>query len=167
MTHCLYLLRHAEAGHDPHINDKDRSLTLNGLAQAHSLGEYLKNKGISIDIALCSSAKRTQTTLTELKRAGVEIKNTKILDTLYNADDQKIREEMNTFGQGNILVITHNPGIHRLAHQLIGQNANENAVTKLMTGYAPATISIFDYDNDAPSDACSFTLRDVITSTDI
>lgn len=135
----LYLLRHAQSAGSLNTDDKDRPLTPHGIEQAKSLTEHLQN----IDLALCSSAKRTRMTLQTVIDAGVNIKKIEYLDALYNAPAGEILALLQSREAQNILIIAHNPGIHQLAGTLVGEG-NKSQVGKLKLFYQPATLSVFD-----------------------
>lgn len=135
----LYLLRHAQAGSSLSTKDQDRSLTPHGIEQAKTVAPYLND----IDLALCSSAKRTRMTLQTVIDAGANIKKIDYLDTLYNAPAGEILKALQSCEAQNILIIAHNPGIHQLAGTFVGEG-NKSQVGKLKLFYQPATLSIFD-----------------------
>ncbi len=143
----LYLLRHAQAGASLSTEDKDRPLSPHGILQAKTLAPYLKQIGL----ALCSSAKRTSTTLKTIQENGANIKETTYLDTLYNAPAGEILNALQSCDAQNILIVAHNPGIHQLAGTLVG-DGDKSQIGKLKLFYQPATLSIFDCPIDSWSD---------------
>lgn len=143
MTKRLYLLRHAQAASEMEIDDKSRSLTLHGLSQAAQVGAYFKENNITLDQALCSSARRTKMTLAEVKKSGATVKKERTLDEIYNAPAGDILHAIQGADGDNILVVAHNPGIHQLANMLVGRGERVN-LERLMMGYNPATLCVFD-----------------------
>lgn len=139
----LYLLRHAQAENSLEGADKDRCLSAHGLTQAANVAAHLGE----IDMALCSGATRTQMTLKAMTDAGAIVKNTEILDALYNAPAGEILSAIQKQSSTNILVVAHNPGIHQLANILVG-GGDAKMVEALRLSYRPATLSIFECDVD-------------------
>jgi phosphohistidine phosphatase len=135
----LYLLRHATAESGLGHADADRPLTTFGQAQAKQIATKLDR----LDMILSSSARRTVETvenLTEMVPAPAKIKYS---HNLYNADKEALLEEIRLVEAENLLIVAHNPGIHRLAFHLAMEENNQH-FNNLMQGYAPATLSIFD-----------------------
>lgn len=139
----LFLLRHAEASNDLGADDHDRSLTPNGLNQASKVGGYLKNHNYMIDLVLCSSARRTKMTLKGLQDGGAVISKKEYSDTLYNAPASHLMNELFGSSGDNVLIIAHNPGIHQFSGLMV-QKGDPEYIERLMFGYAPATLSIFE-----------------------
>lgn len=135
----LYLLRHAQAASSLGGEDKDRPLTPQGIGQAKSIGPHLQD----IDLALCSSARRTKETLKHAGESGATIKKIETLDILYNAMAGELLNAVQSYASNNILVVAHNPGIHQFAKILTG-DGEPDQLEKLNLFYNPATLSIFD-----------------------
>ncbi|HPF77667.1 MAG TPA: histidine phosphatase family protein [Alphaproteobacteria bacterium] len=135
----LYLLRHAQASSSLHTDDKGRSLTPHGTEQAKAIAKHLRD----VDLALCSSAKRTQMTLNAAQENGADIKKTDIMDKLYNAGAGDILSILQEQDKDNILIVAHNPGIHQLANLLAGKGTSSQLM-QLQLAYAPATLSVLD-----------------------
>ncbi|MEM9469473.1 MAG: histidine phosphatase family protein [Pseudomonadota bacterium] len=137
----LYLLRHAEASSDFSSDDKDRSLTSHGVAQARLLAHHF----IDIDITLCSSAKRTQMTAEAVKESDGNLGTIEYQDFLYNAPAGDLLGALQERSENNVLIIAHNPGIHMLARSIADKGDQEQR-DKLSLFYPPASLSIFDCD---------------------
>lgn len=135
----LYLLRHAQAASDFSSSDKERTLTPHGITQAQFIATYIKD----VDIALCSSAKRTQMTLDIVEKISGEIKKTELIDDIYNASAGAILNSIQSRTENNLLVVAHNPGIHMLASILIGLG-DKTRCNNLTMSYPPGTLSIID-----------------------
>jgi phosphohistidine phosphatase len=143
----LYLLRHAESPMSFDTNDKDRTLSLHGIAQAKSVAEHLK----SIDHVLCSNALRTKMTCNTVVESGAQFGKVEYLDELYNAPADALLKSIHSCDAQSIMVIAHNPGIHMLAAMLAGEG-NQTNLEKLNLFYNPASLSIFDCDIENWSD---------------
>ena len=67
----LLVLRHAQTEDvRPGGRDTERRLTADGERQAAAAAEYLRQRGITVDTVLCSSAARARQTLDLLKLGG-------------------------------------------------------------------------------------------------
>ncbi len=109
----VYLLRHAQA--QSGLRDHARPLTEYGKLQAQMMGQWLKLNLHKIDLAIVSSAKRTQQTFDALE---LEIESI-VLDDAYNGGSEKLAELIRVHGEKreSILVIGHNPGVSDLANR--------------------------------------------------
>ena len=133
----LYLLRHAQADMSFNKKDSERPLTEHGYKQARQISQYLKE----IDFALCSSAVRTRETLETLIEHGETPNKIKFTHDLYNANAEKILEEIRDINAQNLLIVAHNPGIHLAAHDLtkLGETSNHD---RLILSYPPCSLTI-------------------------
>jgi len=118
----LLLLRHAKsAWDDPTTPDHDRPLDARGRRDARAIGEAMRRLGLSPDIVLVSSARRTRETL-----AAIEpIEGSPLIDEheeLYLAPAERMLAMLHAVPETarSVLLIGHNPGLHNLALALIG-----------------------------------------------
>ncbi|MFW6597700.1 SixA phosphatase family protein [Propionibacteriaceae bacterium Y2011] len=144
--HTILLLRHAEAvSVVPGRPDADRPLTEAGRARAAAVGDGLREAGITVDLVLCSSARRTRET-TEALRLDCPVEHR---DELYNAGSDTIEELLHLLPEdvSTVLVVGHAPGIPALAHDLIDPDtADLTALAAIDRGYPTATLVRFTYD---------------------
>ena len=101
----LFLLRHTEASSSLDTSDAERTLTTHGIDQAQKVGEFLKQQGAEIDLAICSGAKRTLMTLSAVEETFPTIKKSEINDKLYNAPAGEILNTIQQAKNGNILIV--------------------------------------------------------------
>ena len=113
----LYLLRHAQAASALDGDDKERPLTPHGIEQAQYVAQHIEN----VDMALCSSAKRTQMTLDVIEKVSGTVKKTSHMDELYNASAGAMLHTIQNCEEDTLLLVSHNPGIHVFANTLVGQ----------------------------------------------
>ena len=118
----LLLLRHAKSSwDDPRLPDHDRPLDSRGQRDAAAMGAAMRRLGLSPDIVLVSSARRTRETL-----AAIEpIDGSPLVDEheeLYLAPAEKMLAMLHSVPETarSVLLIGHNPGMHNLALALIG-----------------------------------------------
>lgn len=118
----LMLLRHAKAVvADGKIRDRDRPLAPRGQKDAPKIGAYMARHRLLPDCAVVSSSKRTRETWELMGPAlGLRLQPT-FEDRLYDASPQTIMDVIQETG-GNcptLLLIAHNPSLHRVAMGLI------------------------------------------------
>jgi phosphohistidine phosphatase len=112
----LYLVRHAEA--EPGEPDELRQLSLEGRAQARTLGERLRAEDVIIDAVLTSPLLRARQTAAEVGRA---------LDLEAEADErlapgataESLRAALAGRGE-RVVAVGHQPDCGRIAAELTG-----------------------------------------------
>lgn len=136
----LLLLRHAKAttadpGPNAEQHDHARDLAERGRHDASSMGRALRRLSLKPDLALVSSARRTERTWALLGRFDDPQPAVTITDQLYLAEPFELlsvlRRTPDTIR--TVLLIGHNPGIHQLALQLAGQDAPHSLQAGLNT----------------------------------
>jgi phosphohistidine phosphatase len=128
----LYLLRHAKSSWTDHgLSDHDRPLAPRGRKAAALIGEYLRHEEITIDLVLCSSARRARETL-ELVGAEGRIE---VEPELYAASAEELLDRLRQLPEDieSVLLVGHNPSIQDLAAGLAG-GAGGLAEQKYPTG---------------------------------
>ncbi len=128
----LCLLRHAKSSwHEVGLSDHERPLNDRGrrdrLVMAPMVSERIRPTAV-----LCSSSRRTLQTLHALlPYVNGEVRLV-ITDDLYLAPVQRLRGLIcgAARGQGSVLVIGHNPGLHELSLQ-IASNKDSAAYARL------------------------------------
>jgi phosphohistidine phosphatase len=117
----LMLLRHAKAVvADGKIRDRDRPLASRGKKDAPKIGAYMNRHGLAPACVLISPAKRTQETW-ELVAPALGRRIEPIYEErLYDASAKTIMDVVRGAGEcPSLLVIGHNPGMHRVALELM------------------------------------------------
>jgi len=111
----LILLRHAHAesaavGQD----DKSRSLSVTGRAEAQAAGHWLREHGLQPDRVLCSDATRTRETLAALGDIGAgEVYEDA---SIYEASPGTLAALVDANRDAErLLLVGHNPGLEQLA----------------------------------------------------
>jgi phosphohistidine phosphatase len=150
----LVLMRHATAGMGPAgSDDRDRIISARGHEEADHAGVWLRAHSLgprSDRLVLASAAVRARETAEHL---GGPLS---LEPHLYNATEGTLLEAVRYVeaDPNTVVLVAHNPGIHRLAWWL-GQTAagsQENATTVARDGasrpeplssFAPATMAIF------------------------
>jgi phosphohistidine phosphatase len=141
----LHLLRHAKSSwDDPGLDDHDRPLASRGKRAAKKLAAHLEASGISPDVVLCSSARRTRETLKLIEPALGEAE-LRVEPGLYAASEGMLLEVVRGLPPQvrSALLIGHNPGLQAFALVMAGggdEEARRRLREKMPTG-ALATLA--------------------------
>lgn len=133
-------MRHAKsAWEDPGLTDHARPLNAPGRAGASAMREVMIELGLTPDLVLVSSARRTMQTL-QLLEPWDQTPLVEVIDTLYLADLEALLDVLHTIPETlrSVMLIGHNPGMHELALHLIGPTslvAGNADVRRLAEGY--------------------------------
>ena len=140
----LGLLRHAKSSWDNHdLSDLDRPLNKRGLRDAPRMGALLREREVSPQRIICSTALRARTTA-ELAagQLGFDLRAIRFTDDLYHAGAGRMLDVLTELGEGadDVIMVGHNPGITSLANYI----ATDTHIDNLPTAgffYAEADIS--------------------------
>lgn len=145
----LILMRHAEAEPMSAEGDIGRRLTARGTTDADAIGRALAERNARPDHALVSSAQRTQDTWEAVRGAFGDVV-TEVDPGLYEADSRALlwRIEEVEDSCGSLILIGHNPAIHRLAVDLLETAAAApSTLERLAGGFPPGSAVIFTADS--------------------
>ena len=121
----LILLRHAKSSwDDASMPDRDRPLNARGRRSAAVMRLAMQELGLSPDVVLVSTAKRTMETLEALEPWD-DSPLIEPMDSLYLANPMQLLAALHGVAETvrSVLLIGHNPGLHDLALSLAGQEA--------------------------------------------
>lgn len=144
----LTLFRHAKSSWELNgLDDRERPLNARGLAAAPMMGAFLRQQGLRPDLILCSTAVRTRQTL-ELAASGWQPEpRTKYEGALYLAHPfdllERVRKTPRTVR--HLMIVGHNPGLHILAIELIG-DGNPELVASLSSKLPTAGVVVLAFD---------------------
>ncbi len=144
----LILMRHAEAEASSADGDIGRVLTGRGVQDAGAMGKALFDRGLSPDLALVSTAARAQQTW-EAASAWFGDAEVELDRGLYNASADALRGAMEAAEEraATLIVISHNPGVHQFAVELmIEQAAAPSTLERVTGGFPPGAAVIFAID---------------------
>ena len=146
----LILMRHAKTERDaPSGKDQDRRLDERGQNDGAEMGRWLTVHGYRPDLALVSTAKRTQQTW-ELLLAAIPSTRAKHLPELYGADPSQLLKAIYGVRAADpqvLLIIAHNPGLHELALGLISEGDPEGR-RALASNLPTAGVVLIDFNTD-------------------
>lgn len=139
MTFHLLVLRHAKSSwDDAALADHDRPLSARGVAAAEALRAYFQERELAPDLALCSTARRTQETLAALRLAAAA----QLERGLYHASEGALITRLRELddARARVLLVGHNPGLEALVRALTGA-ADEPAARRLTKGMKTGTLA--------------------------
>lgn len=166
----LILLRHAKT--EPWsegIDDHGRALTERGKSDAALISTELKRRGWSVHQALVSTARRAR----ETWRVVSDIYSQATLqleDDLYLAGPDMIRDVIARHsGDGTLLVIGHNPGLHEAACDFARPQgrAKPELMRRLFERFPTGCAALFEANGDGCDDPSDMVLVDVIRPKDL
>ncbi|MGE0408766.1 MAG: histidine phosphatase family protein [Amphiplicatus sp.] len=144
----LSILRHAKAAKDdPSLADFDRPLTETGRADAAAMGVFMAGGAIAPDCLLSSPSRRTRETFERLAPFIEPPAQALFPPRLYNAQESAILEEIRAAPDEaqHLLLIGHNPGLHRLALGLANKKRSSRAaLAQLDAKFPPGAIACFE-----------------------
>ena len=123
--HMLHLLRHAKSSWKEEVEDHERLLNRRGREAARRVGRMLPTAVGTLDLILCSSARRTRETL-DLVVAELPVRPPSLIeDGLYEAVKDQLMARLRRLDEeiGNVLLIGHNPGLRDLAIAVADTNS--------------------------------------------
>lgn len=143
----LMLLRHAKSDRPAGIDDHDRPLASRGRADSTCIGRYLAEQWLRPDLAIVSTARRSQETW-ELARPAfahsiVQHNERRLYQGSASAILELIRQTRSDVGL--LLLVGHNPGLHDLALGLIG-SAGQSALKRLRRKFPTAGLIVINFD---------------------
>ena len=153
----LLLLRHAKSSwDDPALSDHSRPLNHRGRMAAQAMRRAMQGLGLSPQLVLVSTSRRTLQTMQELE-PWTTLPVVTPLDGLYLADAETILAAIRATPPEihSLLVIGHNPGLHELAYRLAGSPdpGTENAdARRLADGFPSGALAEFALPGDTATD---------------
>jgi phosphohistidine phosphatase len=147
----LILMRHGKAEqHAASGGDFERALAPRGQNDATLMGKVLAQAGLSPDLVLVSSARRTRETWEAAAPAFPEARS-EIRRDLYHAEAQDVLAAIRDEDPdgGTVMVVGHNPGLHELALRLaLGGPLDPALLAKLRGKFPTSTVAVFSIDAD-------------------
>ncbi|MDX2317444.1 MAG: histidine phosphatase family protein [Hyphomicrobiaceae bacterium] len=143
----LSLLRHAKSSwKNPSLPDRERPLAARGITDAPLMGRAITERGIDPELVLCSSARRTVDTLS-LVLPELKVEPSVVYeDALYHASAAEMLHRLRDVqpGANRVMMVGHNPGIQRLALDLIGSGP-KHMRNHLMEKYPTAGLVVINF----------------------
>ena len=154
----LLLLRHAKSAWPDDVEDHDRPLADRGRRDAPRMGAYMASAGLQPDLALVSSARRTQETWALVAPALGKACISRTVPSIYEAEPAAILAAIHDAPQQSemLLVIGHNPGLADLAAAL-APVGDAQALARLGTKYPTAGLAVITFEAERWEDVASET----------
>jgi phosphohistidine phosphatase len=153
----LYLLRHAKSSsNDADLADHDRPLAPRGRRATQAMADHIRERGISPELVLCSSAARAQETLDGIRTGFAEAPAVEIERAVYDGSEEVLLDRLRAVpaGVGSVMLVGHNPAIERLALNLARGGAD---LERLAAKYPAGALATLELDGDwsqlAPGEA--------------
>lgn len=127
----LILMRHAKAVREHEAaSDRARGLTARGRREAADAAAAMSAQELAPKVVRASNAVRTVETAVIV--GGVVAPNTecRFSEALYLAAGETIWREALRAGEGDVLMVGHNPGIHELAARLVERSGDRSALAR-------------------------------------
>ena len=143
----LILARHAKAeAPAPGLQDMDRALALIGRKAATKLGEVIARAGIRPDLALVSSAVRTQQTWKLMAPAFAPAEE-RFLEDLYETNVAGVLDVLREAGDADtVVVVGHEPTSSAVAAYLAGSGSDKTALQRVAHGLPTGTAAVLEID---------------------
>lgn len=117
----LALLRHGKSSwDDPALRDFDRPLNRRGREASALIGKELRRRAVAFDLAIASPARRVVETVERLEEGFGEPLRASFIEDIYNGSAGSLLGILRSIDNrvSRILMIGHNPGLHRLVLDL-------------------------------------------------
>lgn len=139
----LMLFRHAKADRPTDLGDHERPLSVLGREQARKMGEYIASQQLMPDMAVVSSAKRTQETWAESQDAGKLTCPVVVEPRIYEASISDLLDVVGGFDEKHrsVMLLGHNPGVERLTAYLTG-SATDKALANWQKGFVVGSLAL-------------------------
>ncbi len=153
MARTLVLIRHAKAEHPDDRGDHDdhgRALAGRGRRDAPAIGRWLRAQEVPVQVAVVSSAKRTQQTYRLLAAELPGAPDPVVTDDVYYASAGDLLEIIRALPveAESALVVGHNPSIGMLANALDDGGSAVEDTTRMPAGFPTASAAVFTVDGD-------------------
>jgi phosphohistidine phosphatase len=145
----LLLLRHGKADRHSAGGDRERPLTRRGEEDARRVGQFLRDEGLTPDLAVASNARRAKQTLERTLEAFPGHVTHLIENTIYLATVDHLVEVLRQTPDKvqTLLAVGHNPGFAELASWLTG-GGDKDEIDHMRSSYPTAALAILDFDGE-------------------
>jgi phosphohistidine phosphatase len=143
----LLLLRHGKADRHSAGGDRERPLTRRGEDDSRRMGAFLREAGVTPDLAVASGARRAKQTM-ELALSAFPGHVTHVIEnTIYLAEADHLVDVLRQTPDKvhTLLAVGHNPGFAELALWLTGGGEADD-LERMRSGFPTAALAILDFD---------------------
>ena len=134
------------------MQDFDRPLSATGFEAAGRVAETFPGACLLPRLVLCSSARRAgqswEALATMLSAKEAEGITLELREDLYLASETRLTIALRKLPDDaqSVLLIAHNPGLHRLARELAGRGSQAEALARLGRGFPAARVAVLAHD---------------------
>ena len=141
----LILLRHAKSAWPDGIADQKRPLAPRGQKAAPRMGAYMERERLVPDLALVSTARRTQETWDLIAQSFPKGVKKMDIEAIYEAPPNRLLEVIRSMDDSVrcLMLVGHNPGLQQFALALVGAG-EADAIRRLGDKYPTAALAVFD-----------------------
>lgn len=127
----LILMRHAKAVREHEAaSDRARGLTGRGRRDAEEAGRTLRLQGYAPTAVHASNAVRTVETAVIVGGLVASEVEGRFVEALYLAAPETIWDDARQAGEGAVLMVGHNPGLHELVALLVERSGDRSALAR-------------------------------------
>jgi phosphohistidine phosphatase len=145
----LSLLRHAKSSWtDPELDDHERPLAKRGVKAIPTIAKFIRQEKLRPSFVLCSDAMRARATLALLlSELGPPAPRVDYDNALYLAAPDTILTEISNVpdSEPHVLVVGHNPGLHALALELVGEGERK-MLAMLAQEFPTGALAVLTFD---------------------
>ena len=143
----LMLLRHAKSDWPTGVDDHERPLAKRGRRASPLIGKYMQKEGLVPDLAVISTARRTQETWKLALPAFSQSIARRDEPRIYEATTSSILDTIHETCEdiNALLLVGHNPGLQSLALELTA-TANRADLTWMWEKYPTGGLAVIDFD---------------------
>ncbi|MBV9606081.1 MAG: histidine phosphatase family protein [Solirubrobacterales bacterium] len=143
----LFVLRHAKSSwDDPGLADFDRPLAPRGRSAVAAIAAHLDAAGITPELVLCSSARRTRETLEGVAVGGRHV----IESALYNATCAEVLHRLHQVPEEveSVMLVGHNPALQALVLRLAADDngANGSGLAEVRRKFPTGALATLTFD---------------------
>ncbi len=149
----LLLFRHAHADRPADVGDHGRPLSERGQEQARRMGTHIRAQGLVPDIAIVSTALRTQETWDIAAESGGFTVSKVNEPGIYEAGAGDVLEVVRRQDSMHerLMLVGHNPGMERLAAWLVG-SGDQDALARLQREFAVGGLAVIRFTTQSWAD---------------
>ncbi|TDD64235.1 histidine phosphatase family protein [Jiangella aurantiaca] len=150
MARTLVLIRHAKAEHPDDRDDHGRTLAGQGRRDAPEIGRWLRSQDVTVQVAVVSSAERTQETYRLLAAELADAPDPVVTDDVYYASAGELLEIVRALPPEatSAAIVAHNPGIGMLANALDDGDSAVEDTARMRAGFPTSSVAVFSVDGD-------------------
>lgn len=144
----IHLMRHAKSSwKDASLADIDRPLSGRGKAAAEAMAAYMTRENLRPELVLCSSARRTRSTLKRIRGALDSTTVLAVEREIYDAEAEDLMSRLRALddAHASVMVIGHNPAMEELAHVLAG-GGDTGALTRMTEKFPTGALALLEAD---------------------